>query len=445
MEITTLPKKYHSAVERWRDLYLPDYHLLIDNWEKFFPKEPEFKLCAFRAMGMCTTIECGDDKGKPKYQRACEMDENKAHRLLGAVRAQASTEFGSIQQHQLTLSRAQSEEDQFWVLRMMAEELRHGYQMFHVLLTDDWTSVSETSGEQMVEEILEMRTGSHVLGAFNVDFDSFVDNIVFCCLIDRVGKYQLAMQRVSAYAPMAESMPRMLQEEAFHLATGVIPLRRWVTEAARGSVYTPMSLIQKTINKWMPRGLEMFGDERGGGANVKLGFKPHKNGEAQDQYHAEVSRVVRDLNERFLRERVPSLSASEAEKAQREIVHDGKTLHGITRDELLKLPDRRFYRRRGVAAFEMVGVDGQSFENVEDYIKHVLENIPETSRAGRDFRNHAELQRKVALGQLTVEAATRQAPVLQRVGGVCPCSKSVRWVLNEDSGNGNGNSGNGHT
>ncbi|GJM45583.1 MAG: hypothetical protein DHS20C21_24250 [Gemmatimonadota bacterium] len=210
-------------------------------------------------------------------------------------------------------------------------------------------------------------------------------------------------------------------------------------------MYTPMSLIQKTINKWMPRGLEMFGDERGGGANVKLGFKPHKNGEAQDQYHAEVSRVVRDLNERFLRERVPSLSASEAEKAQREIVHDGKTLHGITRDELLKLPDRRFYRRRGVAAFEMVGVDGQSFENVEDYIKHVLENIPETSRAGRDFRNHAELQRKVALGQLTVEAATRQAPVLQRVGGVCPCSKSVRWVLNEDSGNGNGNSGNGHT
>ena len=446
MEITTLPKKYHSAVERWRDLYLPDYHLLVENWEKYFPKEPEFKLCAFRALGMCSSIECGDDEGKPKYQRACEMDENKAHRLLGAVRAQASTEFGSIQQHQLTLSRAQSEEDQFWILRMMAEELRHGYQMFHVLLTDDWTSVSDTSGEQMVEEILEMRTGSHVLGAFNVDFDSFVDNIVFCCLIDRVGKYQLSMQKVSAYAPMAESMPRMLQEEAFHLATGVVPLRRWVTEAARGSRYTPMSLIQKTINKWFPRGLEMFGDERGGGANVRLGFKPMKNGEAQEQYHAEVSRVVRDLNERFLRERVPEMTATQAERAQREIIEDGSTLHGITRDDLLKLPDRRFYRRRGVSAFGMVGVDGQTFDSVDDYLDHILDSMPETSRAGRDFKRHAELQRQVASGELTAEDASRAAPQLQRVGGVCPCSKSVRWVLDDaksGSGNGNGN-GSGH-
>ena len=73
-----------------------------------------------------------------------------------------------------------------------------------------------------------MNTGSHVLGAFNIDFDSFVDNVVFCALIDRVGKYQLAMQKISAYQPMAESMPQMLREEAFHLAAGVVPMRRWV-------------------------------------------------------------------------------------------------------------------------------------------------------------------------------------------------------------------------
>jgi hypothetical protein len=135
----------------------------------------------------------GDEKGKPKYQQACAMGEEQAHHLLGAIRAQASTEFGSIQQHQLTLARAQSEQDQFWVLRMMAEELRHGYQMLHLLLEDDWSAISGQSGADMVEEILSMRTGSHVLGAFNIDFDSFVDNIVFCALIDRVGKYQLSM------------------------------------------------------------------------------------------------------------------------------------------------------------------------------------------------------------------------------------------------------------
>ena len=84
--------------------------------------------------------------------------------------------------------------------------------------------------EQMVEEILSMQTGSHVLDAFNLDYDSFLDNVVFSACIDRVGKYQLTMQKVCAYRPMADSMPPMLREEAFHLAAGVIPLRRWEDE-----------------------------------------------------------------------------------------------------------------------------------------------------------------------------------------------------------------------
>jgi 1,2-phenylacetyl-CoA epoxidase catalytic subunit len=68
--------------------------------------------------------------------------------------------------------------------------------MLHLLLEDDWSEVSDHTGEDLVEETLSMRTGSHILGAFNIDFDSFVDNVTFCCLIDRVGKYQLAMQRM---------------------------------------------------------------------------------------------------------------------------------------------------------------------------------------------------------------------------------------------------------
>src|SRR5205814_6995537 len=115
----------------------------------------------------------------------------------------------------------------------MAEELRHGYQMFHLLLSQDWSHVSGgVQGEEMVEEILSMQTGSHVLAAFNLEYDSFVDNVVFAALIDRVGKHQLTMQKANAYLPMATSMPPFLREEAFHLATGVIPLRRWVDQAA---------------------------------------------------------------------------------------------------------------------------------------------------------------------------------------------------------------------
>jgi 1,2-phenylacetyl-CoA epoxidase catalytic subunit len=258
---------------------------------------------------MCDEIECGDMKGKPKYTRASDMAPEQAGHLFGAIRAQASTEFGSIQQHRLTLARAQEEEEQFWVLRMMAEELRHGYQMLHLLSNDDWSSVSSESREQLVEDILSMQTGSHILGAFNIDFDSFVDNVVFCCLIDRVGKYQLSMQKISAYKPMAESMPQMLREEAFHLATGVVPMRRWVEKAAQGAVYITMPDLQKAINKWMPRGMEMFGDERGGGTNVRYGLKPMKNDEAQGLYYTEVQKVVRDLNVRYVRARLPKRDA----------------------------------------------------------------------------------------------------------------------------------------
>jgi len=281
-----IAQPFHRAVLKWRETFLPDYDYLIEHWERFFPNDPRFELCAYRELGMCDEIECGAMKGRPKFGRAAELANEQAHHLLAAVRAQASTEFGSIQQHQLTLARAQNEEEQFWILRMMAEELRHGYQMLHVLLEDDWSAVSEATGAQMVEEILGMKTGSHILGAFNIDFDSFVDNVTFCALIDRVGKYQLAMQKVSAYKPMAESMPQMLREEAFHLLAGVVPLRRWMEAAARGSIYVTAKDVEKAINKWLPRGLEMFGAERGGGTNVKCGLKPMKDAEAQEQYRA---------------------------------------------------------------------------------------------------------------------------------------------------------------
>lgn len=432
-ETTQIPKIYHDAVERWRDRFIPDYPLLMENWDKHFPKEPQFRLCAYREQGMCSEVEVGDRKGQPKATKASQLDPEQAAHLLGAIRAQASTEFGSIQQHQLTLTRAQNEEDQFWILRMMTEELRHGYQMLHLLLEDDWSIVTNESSANMVEEILSMRTGSHVLGAFNIDFDSFVDNIVFCGLIDRVGKYQLAMQKVSAYKPMAESMPQMLREEAFHLATGVVPMRRWVQEAARGEMFVTMDLLQKTINKWVPRALEMFGDERGGQTNVKYGLKPMANAEAQNQYYDEVQKVVDDLNMRYVRAKLPELGFGEAQDVVKRLLEGGENVQGIAPEELLRMPHKEFYRRRGVPAFRMVGFAGETFDNVDDYVKHLLANLPEGYRAGRDFKGYVELLREVQAGTTTLKDAQMKMPNLRRVGGTCPCSKSVRWVIDDAS------------
>ena len=433
-EIRMLPKAYHDAVEHWQRHNFPEFPKLTERWPQYFPKDAEFCLCARLEKGMTDTVQVGDKRGQPKAHAPRELDREAAEQLLMIIRAQASTEFGSIQQHHGTFERANDPQDQTWVLRVMAEELRHGYQMIHLLTSADWSSVSDQKPQDMVEEILSMQTGSHVLAAFNLEYDSFGDSIAFAAFIDRVGKYQLTMQKVNTYAPMAASMPPMLREEAFHLAAGVIPMRRWMEAAARDRNATmDVPTIQKMIAKWYARGLEMFGDERGGATNVKLGLKDMANREAQDLYVIECEKMLDDINLRFVRARLAHLSREDADAAYARI-RKGETVEGIGRDDVLRLPDRRFFRRRGEPAFHMVGHDGETFTDVEEYIAHALARLPEAYRASVDVKHWIEMQRLVASGRIELKKAMNAMPRLARVGGACPCSKSVRWVMDMPDG-----------
>jgi 1,2-phenylacetyl-CoA epoxidase catalytic subunit len=430
VENISLDKKYHDAVEHWRRHNFKDYGSLLEHWQRYFPKDEEFCLCAKLELGTSDLIQIGDHAGEKKRMKPDELTQEEAQHLLAIIRAQASTEFGSIQQHAGTLERATDDQDRYWVLRVMAEELRHGYQMLHLLLSSDWTHVSGgVTGEQMVEEILSMQTGNHVLDAFNLDYDSFIDNIAFAALVDRVGKYQLTMQKVCAYKPMADSMPPMLREEAFHLAAGVIPLRRWAQKAAQGDPFITMTAIQHAVNKWFPRALEMFGDERGGDTNVRFGFKDMKNREAQDRYIEEVRKMIRDINARFIRARFPEDAPDKAEAALEALEQTRGTHRGVRHEDLLRVPDPRFFRRKGESAFSMVGVDGEAYTDAEEYLRHLAHNLNEGYVASRDMRNYAEALRGVASGALSVKDAIMKMPKLKRVGGTCPCSKGVRWVM----------------
>jgi 1,2-phenylacetyl-CoA epoxidase catalytic subunit len=429
---TELPRQYHEAVLHWQRHNFPDYPRLEGLWERYFPRDEPFCLCARIQQDIAPEIELGDRKGQPKALAPKELPEEAAHLLLGQIRAQASTEFGSIQQHEGTFARAADPQDQAWVLRVMAEELRHGYQMIHLLTSQDWSPVTDTKPADMVEEILSMQTGSHVLAAFNLEFDSFTDNVVFAAFIDRVGKYQLTMQKVSAYEPYAASMPPMLKEEAFHLAAGVVPLRRWVERAAKGDALVTMDAIQKSVTKWFGRGLEMFGDDRpgsnGGEESVRLGLKDMANRQAEDAYIAEVQQMLDDLNERYVRAKRPDLSRDDADTLYRRLKDTRATDKGIAYEDLLRLPDRRFFRRRGEAAFEMIGFDGERFDDAEAYIAHVAAHLPEAYRASVDVRHWADQLRKVHSGEVALKDAIKSMPRLARVGGACPCAKSVRWV-----------------
>ena len=433
VETSELPKKYRDAIEHWCRHNFEDYPLLEKYWDKYFPNDEAFCLCAKMDLATPDTQTVGDHKGDPKATKPEELTEDAAKHLLAIIRAQASTEFGSIQQHQVTLHRAQDDQDKFWVLRVMAEELRHGYQMFHLLTSQNWQKVGAPKGEDMVEDVLQMKTGSHVLEAFNIDYDSFVDNVVFAGIIDRVGKFQLTMQKVCAYKPFAASMPPMLREEAFHLATGVVPMRRWLQQAAQGNTWITPRVIQKSLNKWIPRGMEMFGDERGGSTNVRFGFKDMSNLEAQTKYYEELAKLLSDLNRRYLRAKYPKKSPEAIETLYAKLEAGEPTGNGVQPDEILRMPHRQFFRRRGEPAYRMIGVAGESFRDVQSYLDHLAEHLPEPYLASSDMSKYAELLGQVASGELTAEEAARKSPMLKRAAEACPCSKSVRWVNVEEA------------
>lgn len=368
---TQLPQRYHTALLDWQRRNFPDLAILQKYWKKHFSDVPEFRLSVKVAPLKESTIQVGMFKGQPRINRAREMKGNMLFSAVRIIKAQCSTELGSIQQHLDTLDRSVSDHSKFSILRIMAEELRHAYQMFWVLSQDDsWADAGVRNlGDRTMDELLSMTTGSHVLDAFNIPFHDALDNMVFAFLIDRVGKYQLSMQKVFAYAPMAQSMPPMLQEESFHLLTGHDLLRDMAVQAAAGECQWSLDEIQKRINAWFPRAVEMFGNPDGGQAGVLFGFKDRLNGESLESYINEVSRLLRRVNLAIVETRSPTLTRHQVEKR----VDNGDE------PELLRLPNANFFRMRGTeaVAYQAVGVDGSLIQR-DAYMNYLKLRLPDS-------------------------------------------------------------------
>ncbi len=377
--------KYHSALIDWQHRNFPELNLLEKNWDKYFPGVPRFELAAKVGGLQSETIEVGMYQGRKKFERAGDLKGNMFFTAQTIIRAQASTELGSIQQHRLTLESSVNDKAKYAVLRVMAEELRHAYQMFWVLDHDpSWTKMGmgDVAAETM-DELLAMQTGKHVLDAFNIEFDNFLDNITYATVIDLVGKYQLDMQKVFAYAPVARSMPPMFDEERFHLGSGRKFLKEMAVDATDGKGDFSIEDIQRALNCWYPRGLEMFGNESGGETVVQFGFKDRLNGEAQSQYIEEVRGVVRNTNIAVTRRIHSDTSPQDAEALVSEVLESRDTIRGIKPEMLVRLPDKKFFRRRGTAhVFEPFDVDGNLLTesgkplDAGGYLKYLDKNLP---------------------------------------------------------------------
>lgn len=412
---TTITRKYHDAIVDWQQKNFPELAILEKHWDDYFRGQPPFELVAKVGDVRSDLVEVGQYAGKKRFERAREMVGNAFFSARDIIRAQASTELGSIQQHTITLDQAVSDKAKFAVLRIMAEELRHAYQMFWVLDGDQtWKKPGLGDvADQTIEELLSMDLGSHVLDAFNIDFGNFLDNVTYATVIDLVGKYQLEMQQVFSYAPMARSMGPMLQEEAFHLGSGRTLLRDIAQNAARGEGDYSIEDVQRALNLWFPRGLEMFGNEHGGQTAVTFGFKDKSNGVAQAEYIEEVLGVVRNVNVALVQTMRPEISRQDSHAVIDEVERSGDPKQGIKPEDLLLLPDTQFFRKRGPedVIFKPYDVRGRLLTesgnelSPEAYLGYLANVLPSRFIGSREYNKYVEQM----YGYLKGEAGQRDA------------------------------------
>jgi len=394
-----LPKNWHAESVAWRETYFPEMPEVMDtsHWNRFYPEVPvptvatifakPDAFAGFASKTVGATPATSDLSGR--VWKAEDLDDNRFNTALKIIRAQASTELGSIQQHRMVYEKLDSgsltgtdreivegihatqpgghtlESISFSKKRVCVEELRHHYQMAGVLTLDrgwDEPRWGRHWATETLEELFAMKPGEHVLDAFNIEFKTLLDTSIFLALIDRVGKYQLEMQHHFLYAPMALSMPYMRWlEESYHLAAGEKLLKAIAVAAVMDGGNLGIEDVQKTVNMWFPRGLEMFGSELGGAA-VRGLFKTLSNDEAQRIYLDEVAGKVRDINLAIVgaKFKVPR----DAARQRLARLESGERVDGIGPEDLLRLPHRRFFRIRGLAEYGDYMLPGAGFGGV---------------------------------------------------------------------------------
>jgi benzoyl-CoA 2,3-epoxidase subunit B len=393
--------RYHDALVGWQKKNFPELEFLEKNWQTYFSRQTPFELVAKIGHLKESSIEHGRFLGQEKIERAGDMTGNMFYSARDIIKAQCSTELGSIQQHRLTLEKAPTDQMKMSVLRIMAEELRHAYQMFWVLSHDpSWKKPGHPDiARDTMDQLLAMELGEHVLDAFNIPFNNFLDNVIFATVIDLVGKYQLEMQKVFSYAPMARSMGPMLSEEGFHIGSGRSFLREIAVMATEGKGEYSIEDIQRHLNVWVPRGLEMFGNERGGETAVAFGFKDRNNAIAQGEYYNEVRELLELVNVAIVQVRVREITAPDARSLVREVQDTGEEQQGVRPEHLLYAPNTRFFRQRGMEEVvflpfdvygELLRENGKPVPG-ETYIEYLKGVLPDYYPRTTEFEKYAKM------------------------------------------------------
>ncbi len=300
------------------------------------------------------TIEYGHYRGQSKWPTVMHIpDQRIRDALMNLIVYQGDTEFASVEQQRSLLENAPSSYDLLSIMRVMCEEMRHGWQMSYLLVAH-----FGDEGKREAQKLLERRAteGKRLLGSFNERVDNWLDFFTYTQFIDRDGKFQLKMLSTSAFDPLARSMGPMLKEESYHLGTGNNGLLR-IVKAGR----IPPETIQKFFNKWVPTAFDLFGTDNSSSAHwayewgLKGRFDERENPTPADK--AKLNETSRGLYREEVVRLVDRMNALIPE-----------------RERWVRVPDLKFNRRIGLYAHQCRTVDGEEIspDRYRAYLDTVL-------------------------------------------------------------------------
>ena len=366
-----IAKEYRDSVRDWfaaigfppkgltgliRTRYPKQYQEMVDSKAQEVRWEPLYH-------EVDNEIDFGPMRGKPRLEKPNRYKSNLKSMLLNLIDIQGDTEWGSVQQQMPWIDQAPDDKTRARLGIIMWQEGRHGVQMCDVL------EPFGEDGKYIIKLLLSRNTGDHRIDSFNLHYDDWQDVIHYTFLIDRDGKFQLTMLQHNSYAPLARSMGPMLIEEAFHIGSGFLWLKDLMTKPE-----ADVDKIQRYLNRWYPRGLDMFGvdqdsgGEEGGSRAYNYGFKNMRNQEARQGYIAEVSGLVHKLNQA----RTVALGQDTDERDRPDNI-----------EKPLYVPSDMFDRNVGNYASQFFDIEGHPLEKAdyEAYLKTVL---PQADPRGRE-------------------------------------------------------------
>jgi 1,2-phenylacetyl-CoA epoxidase catalytic subunit len=238
------------------------------------------------------SVSWGELRGMRKIEAVEQMTPEYRSVVLKLIYALASTEFASVEQHQAFINAGPTAEDRFSQAQVCADEAFQGMEDCRLL------ALFGPEGKAMADDLLHKKMGEHLLEAFNIPFESWVDLCMFCCTMDLVAWHHLRAFENSSFAPFARSMTSMVHEERFHASFGQNRVKAMMTNPDYLALCKATHEdVQKALLKWYPRSLDTFGGKNSKFSTqaVALGIRRYENEELRQRWIEDINPFLQSI------------------------------------------------------------------------------------------------------------------------------------------------------